>query len=315
VAGVDGMAANTHGMMRAPDGILWFNVSGAAGPDGKRLTDGLGRVDPKTGKMNVFTPATGMAPVIGHVDVDGKGFVWGATTVGAVRLDPKTGEFREFKSLTTDRLALYGVAGDRMGNGWWAEISIDKVGHSDIATGKSLEFDVPPNRYVSQGDLTEEDRKVYEENGIQSAPWAQGPRRLSADKNGDDIWVGLYAGNNLMRLNSRNLEHRIYPAPAGDFGLYMPVVDSNHNVWVDLQGSDAVERFDVKTEKWTRYDWPSRGAAPRHLSLIERDGVTQIVTAFWGTSRVGRMVIRTEKDLQALKAQVQNLTRSMARAQ
>ena len=37
------------------------------------------------------------------------------------------------------------MAGDRDGNGWWTQISIDIIGHSDIETGKSMEIKVAPN--------------------------------------------------------------------------------------------------------------------------------------------------------------------------
>ena len=30
----------------------------------------------------------------------------------------------------------YGAAGDRDGNGWWAQMALDTVGHGDGASGK-----------------------------------------------------------------------------------------------------------------------------------------------------------------------------------
>ena len=306
-------AATTHGMMRGPDGNMWVNVSGSAGAgamgDGEGVPGSLGRIDVKTGKLDIHTPPKGMGGVGGHVDWDGKGFIWASTGRGALRFDPRTGEWKQFESVTKERSGTYGVAADRHGTGWWAEIAIDKLGYSDPSGSKSLEFDIPKNTFVSAKDITPEDVQFYEtvtfSNSTNGPPWQQGPRRLAADKQSDDIWVGLFAGANLMRLNGRTMDHKIYPLPGNFMGAYMPAIDNSHNVWLNAQGDDAVLLFDPRTEAWTSYYWPSRGAAPRHLSVIDRDGVVQVVTAFWGTSRAGRMVIRTEKDVQALRAQAQ----------
>lgn len=311
VPGRNGNVATTHGIMRGPDGNMWVNVSGSAGAgntgDGEGAPGSLGRIDVRTGKIDIYTPPKGIGGVGGHVDWDGKGFIWASTRDGAVRFDPRTSEWKEFKSLTKERSGTYGVAADRNGTGWWAEIAIDKLGYSDVATGRSLEFDIPKNTFVSAKDITPEDIQFYETvtfaNSANGPPWQQGPRRLAADKQTDDIWVGLFAGSNLMRLNGRTRDHKIYPLPGNFMGAYMPAIDNSHNVWVNVQGDDAVAMFNPRNERWTSYYWPSRGPAPRHLSVLDRDGVVQVVTSFWGTSRAGRMVIRTEKDLQALRSQ------------
>ena len=82
------------------------------------------------------------------VDVDGKGKVWVTTTVGALRFDPELKQFTDFKSPTlfnSDGSASpYGLAADGQGNAWWAEMSIDIVGHSNVETGKSSEIKLPP---------------------------------------------------------------------------------------------------------------------------------------------------------------------------
>jgi hypothetical protein len=39
--------------------------------------------------------------------------------------------------------------------------------------------------------------------------------------------------------------------------------------------------------------------------MVDHNGVIQIVGAYYNAARVGRMVMRTEKDVQALRAQAQ----------
>ena len=55
--GPGGFSAPTHGMTIDPKGLVWFNVNTGKG--------GLGRMDPKTEKVDVFTPPEVMMPTGG----------------------------------------------------------------------------------------------------------------------------------------------------------------------------------------------------------------------------------------------------------
>ena len=252
--------------------------------------------------MDIFQPDAGMAGASISIDEDGRGNIWASTGRGALRFDPKTKKFTEFVSLTQPG-ASYGMTGDRDGNGWWTQISIDIIGHSDVETGKSLEFKVPPNTttFLKDGDLSPEDLKTYGPRGT----GAEAPRRPVADRNSDDVWVPDYSGNNLLRINTRTLKTTFYPAPRAGLNPYMAMVDSSHNVWMNLQGSDYVARFEPKTEKWTLFSWPIRGTSTRALHLTERNGQVQLTAMFYNASRAGRMVIRSKQDIQALKARAE----------
>jgi len=59
----------------------------------------LARLDPTTGKLDMYTPPKGMSGVGGAIDVDGKGKIWASTRGGGIRFDPDTGKFTDFKSL------------------------------------------------------------------------------------------------------------------------------------------------------------------------------------------------------------------------
>jgi len=126
VPGPQGLTAQTHGMTRDPNGIIWFNVNPGRG--------GIGRMDPKTEQLDVFIPPPGMSPTGGAttVDYDGKGKIWSSSPDGALRFDPAEA-FTEFKSLTPKlangtRGRTYGLAADRNGNGYWAEMILDTIG-------------------------------------------------------------------------------------------------------------------------------------------------------------------------------------------
>ena len=48
---------------------------------------------------------------------------------------------------------------------------------------------------------------------------------------------------------------------------------------------------------------PTRGAEPRYVSLLEREGTpTQVVLPYFRARKVAIMTLRSEQDLQALKA-------------
>ena len=127
---------------------------------------------------------------------------------------------------------------------------------------------------------------------------------MSADKNGDDVWIAAFPGGNLLRVNTRTLKVSVYPLPGAGLNPYMTAIDNSHNVWVSLQDADSIAKFDPRTEKWTLYDLPSRGIGMRNLYLLDRDGVVQLVGAYFNAGRVGQLVMRTKEDAQALKIQV-----------
>jgi hypothetical protein len=159
VAAPNGLAAQTHGMTRDDKGIIWFNINNGRG--------GLGRLDPKTEKIDVYLPPQGMSPTGGAttVDHDGKGRIWASAPDGALRFDPVTETFTEFKSLTyktpNGTGVTYGAAGDRAGNGWWAEMTLDIIGKGDDATGKSQEVKLAAVK-EEMNRATPEARSFYE---------------------------------------------------------------------------------------------------------------------------------------------------------
>ncbi|MFL6797314.1 MAG: carboxypeptidase regulatory-like domain-containing protein [Xanthobacteraceae bacterium] len=304
VPAANGLAAQTHGMVRDPSGMIWFNANNGRG--------GLGRVDPKTERIDVYMPPQGMSPTGGAttVDYDGKGRIWSSSPDGALRFDPTTEKFTEFKSMTyktpNGTGLTYGLAADRDGNGWWAEMMLDTIGKGDAATDKAQEVRLAPVKDEMER-VTPEARKFYESYNQPDfnnpLPWAQGPRRMGTDKNDDVLWVGNSWGANLARINTRTHETSYVPLPAGQ-QPYHVAVDNSHNAWTNLWGADRVARYNPKTQTWTAFDLPTRGAEPRYVSLLEREGApTQVVLPYFRARKVAVMTLRSESDLQALKAQ------------
>jgi streptogramin lyase len=302
-----GRAATAHGLVRDGDGNFWFDVN-----PGRR---GLGKLDVKTDRITVYQTPSNMSPLGGAVtmDVDGKGKIWASAPDGVLRFDPQTETFTDFKSLIPFKNAkgtnsTYGAAGDRDGNGWWAQMAFDTIGKADATTGKTTEISLPELKPEMES-ATPEQRAFYDNfneltNGT-PLPWSEGPRRMGTDKNADVLWVGNSWGSSLTRINTKTLETTIIPFPDRAMQAYHIAVDKNHNVWGNLWTSDQIVRYNPETKQWTMFDLPVRGTEIRHISLLERDGVTKVIVPVYRASKMAVMTIRSEADLAALKTKVQ----------
>ena len=291
----DGTIARSHGMYMSDAGIVWFNAApqGLGAPAGNSV---LGRLDPRTGLLSAFNPP-GMR-VTGWLGGDAKGYIWtaagGRGGSGALRFDPRSNAFTEFRSGPHSR-STYGVTGDAEGNAWWMGVADDVVEYSD-ASGKVHEIALPERpltEYVKPGDFSER----IPQPGIGGL---QSPRRPRADHKSSNVWVPNWFGNTLVRIDARTAEIKYFVPPYPGMSPYEVSVDSKHRVWVSLQDSDEIARFDPDTEKWTIFGWPTRGTAQRHQNILEHDGVVEVVLASDAANRVGRMVMRTAADIRDL---------------
>ncbi len=305
VEGRNGLAANAHGLTRDGDGNFWFDVN-----PGRRS---LGKLDAKTEKVSVYETPANMSPLGGAVtlDVDGKGKIWASAPDGAVRFDPVTEKFTDFKSLKPYQSPkgsgmTYGAAGDRDGNGWWAQMALDTVGHGDGTTGKVSEVDLPSLK-EQMDRVTPQARQFYENYNELSfntpVPWSEGPRRMGTDKNADVLWVGNSWGSSLARIDTKTGQTSIIPFPDPAYQPYHIAVDQNHNVWGNLWTADRITRYNPTSGQWTMFDLPTRGTEIRHISLLEKDGVTRVTVPIYRDSKMGVMTLRSEADIAALKAQ------------
>jgi len=184
-------------------------------------------------------------------------------------------------------------------------MSQDLIDYSDIATGKTSELKLPPEPGIME-NLTPEQRKMYETFVAPdfNAPfaWAQGPRRLGADKNGDFVWIGNSFGGTLARIDIRTKEVTLVPLPNPEaMQPYQVQIDSGHNVWTNLWSTDRIAKYDPSTSRWTLFDLPTRGTEARYISLLERDGKLQVILPYYRTRKVAVMTVRSEQELEALK--------------
>jgi streptogramin lyase len=300
-----GFASKTHGIIRDAKGNLWFDIN-----PGRRS---LGKFDVAANKFTVYPTPKDMSPVGGAVtvDVDGKGMIWLSAPDGVLRFDPNTDQFMDFHDTAYQRPqgigATYGAAGDRYGNGWWAEMGWDTIGKADPTTGKIKEIKLPATPLKQK--LTPMQVAAYDKiTDISTGspyPWAQGPRRMGTDKNGDYLWVGDSWGSNLARINVKTDEVKIISFPSETMQAYHIVVDNQHRVWGNLWTSDELVRYDPAADKWATFPLPVRGTEIRHLSVYNQPNGQLIVSLpVYRTNQMGTMTIRSEADIAKLKTQV-----------
>ena len=293
VPGKNGFAAQSHGMTRTPDGMIWFNINPGRG--------GLARLDPRTEKIDIFTPPESMSPTGGAttVDYDGKGRIWASAADGVLRFDPQAQQWSEFKTKTyktpNGTGVTYGAAGDRAGNGYWAVMIHDVIGVADTARGRSFEIKLAPVR--SQFAILTEEEKQFYQTYVQPdfnnpLPYAQGPRRMGTDKNDDVLWVGDSWGANLARIDTKTRRVSYVELPRRQQPYHVHV-DGRHRPWTNLWGADRVMRYDPATKTWTAFDLPTRGAEPRYISLREAPGApTQVVLPYFRARKIAVMTLR-----------------------
>src|SRR5262249_5489665 len=304
VAAANGLAAPAHGMTRTPDGTIWFNVNPSKG--------GLGKLNTKTDKVEVFIPPEGMAPTGGAttVDYDGRGMIWVSSPTGALRFDPSAEKFTEYKSPTPKSATggnglTYGVAADRDGNRYWAQVAVDTIGIGDRKYGTAKELKLPPVVAV-RDRLSPQEIAFYDSVGAPDfsnpVPYAQGPRRMGTDKNDDVLYIGNSWAGTLAKINTRTQETSTIPLPSLR-KPYHVAVDSNHNAWLNIWMTDQVLRYDPKADAFTAFDIPTRGSEVRYVSVYEKDGQMKVVLPSYRTRKVSVMAFRSEADIAATKAQ------------
>jgi streptogramin lyase len=296
------LAAPTHGIARDGQGNLWFDVN-----PGRRS---LGKVEPATGRVTVYPTPETMAPLGGAVtvDVDGKGMVWASAQFGVLRFDPQTAQFTEFKSTQPRRSygtgGTYGAAGDRDGNGYWAQMAFDTIGKADPVTGKVTEIVLPENRKI-RDFLTPQEVEAYGKvTDISTGnpyPWAQGPRRMNTDKNADILWTGNSWGSSLARIDTKTNEVKIVPFPNEANQPYHLHVDSQHNVWGNLWTNDQLFKYNPATNQFTFFPFPVRGTEDRHIFVDERSGQVKITTPVYRANQMAVMTVRSAEDIAKLK--------------
>lgn len=278
--------------------------------------DAFIKLDTKTEQFSAFPIPKLMGVSVNSTDIDKKGRVWANAMFGVLRFDPSEQNNPEvaypgwqlFQQNTPGDGITYGISSDADDNIWWSESYVDKVATRNMKTGKVTEFDMRDPDYKARKSLaTAADLAYYDSigagvwstNSASPLPYANMPRRLAADKNGNTVWVPNWSQSNIAEFDIHTLKVKYHRLPI-NVHPYKTVVDKNHNVWTDTSLADAVLKFNPASNEWTVYRLPSHGCGSRHMGFDDFRGDAWI--ACDQGSKVTRVQFRTNDEVQKQKA-------------
>jgi streptogramin lyase len=315
----------THIQVRGPTGqLMLFEQIASPDPMGNIwMHQGASfvRLEPKSETFTLFNAPAAMGGTGNSMDADSKGRTVANSGSGFMMFDPaayakKEGTypgFRRYQQLSANDGTTYGIAADANDNIWWSESYADKVATRDMKSGKVTEFDMRDPDYAARKALaTPKDLEFYEaigggtwgNNSASPLPYMNMPRRLSADKHGDTVWVPNWAQSELTEININTHQVSYHKLPIQTHP-YKTIVDPQHNVWTDSGLADAVFRFTPATQQWQMFRYASHGCGSRHISFDDYKG--ELWLPCDQSNKVIRFQFRTAVEIKTLEAAAKNL--------
>jgi streptogramin lyase len=250
------------------------------------------------------------------IDSDSKGRTFANGGHGVLELDPSaindTGVmypgWHLWQQLTPGNGTTYGISVDADDDPWWSESYSDIVATRDMKTGKVTEFLMRDPGYDTRKSwFTPADNAFYDSigsetwggNSAEPLPYSEMPRRLSADKNSDTVWVPNWAQSNIAEINIHTHKVTYHELPMR-MHPYKTTVDKHNNVYTDTQVGDGMYRFTPSTQEWTYFPIPTHGCSSRHMSFDDVRNEAWIPCDQADT--VDRIQFRTTGQITALKA-------------
>lgn len=256
----------------APDGPVWiaFQRSGH-----------LGRLDPKSGKVELIPLGLGSAPHGVIMGPDGGVWLTDGGQNAIVRVDPQTKAVRKWPLPAHDgsnyvnlNTAIFGRGGIH-----WFTGQNGIVGRLDPASGALKLIDAPRGRgpygihatpdgtvyfaslagsYV--GRIEADDRITV----LEPPTPRQGARRVWSDSQGM-LWVAEWNSGQLSRYDPKTNAWKAWKAPGERPQVYAVYVDETDKVWVSEWTAQAMLRFDPATETWQSFRSSSTHANVRQI--------------------------------------------------
>jgi virginiamycin B lyase len=239
----------------APGGPVWFSA---------QRSGELGRLDPKTGKVEMIPLGSRSSPHGVILGVDGAPWLTDSGQNAIVRVDPKT---REVKSWPlpegTGYANLNTAIFDKAGIHWF--------------TGQS--------GYYGRLDPRTGDLKVFD------APKGRGPYGIHVTPEGTVYYASL-AGSHIARIDAATGKAAVIEPPTRGQGARRVWSDSKGLVWVAEWNSGQLSRYDPKTGAWAQ--WKAPGASPR-VYAVYVDETDKVWVAEWSAQAMLRFDPATQK--------------------
>lgn len=263
--------ARPHDVAPGPDGVVWYTAQGQGA---------LGRIDPKTGKIEQISLGGDSAPHGVIIGPDGAPWITDGGLNAIVRVDPKTHAVKtyplpESRGYTNLNTAVF----DKAGMLWFTGQN-GIYGRLDPKTGKIDVWDAPRGRgpygitatpdgavyYASLAGshIARIDTATGTATVIEPPTKGQGARRVWSDSTGR-VWVSEWNAGQLSVYDPAKNAWKSWRLPGERPRVYAVYVDDKDKVWLSEWGANAVVRFDPATEKFEVFPNARSGANVRQL--------------------------------------------------
>lgn len=223
-----------------PDGPVWYTAQNQGA---------LGRLDPKTGKVEQIPLGEGSRPHGVVIGPDRGVWITDGGLNAIVRVDPGTRAVKRYPLPIEANANLNTASFDKAGRLWF--------------TGQA----------GYHGRVDPESGKVE----VWESPRGRGPYGIATTPSGDVYYASL-AGNHIARVDLRSGKAMPIDPPTKGQGARRVWSDSKGRIWVSEWMSGQVSVYDPKTRAWRAWKLP--GAAPKAYSVWVDDADKVWLTDF-----------------------------------
>jgi virginiamycin B lyase len=277
-----------HDVAPAADGSVWYT---------DQHQGRLGKLDPKTGKIEQIPLGRGSAPHGVVVASDGAAWVTDGGQNAIVRVDPTNKQVsvfplpKEFPEanlntpaidpqgtvLFTGQSGVYGRVDPASGKveAWRAPKGTGPYGMATTPSGEVWYASLAGD-YIGRIDTASGQASVIEP----PRPGA-GPRRVWPDSKGN-VWASFWNAGEIARYDPAAKSWKTFSLPKSKAGCYAVYVDEADKVWATDWPANAIVRLDPGTGRFDNF--PSDKAAANVRQLAGRPG--EVWGAQSGTRRL-----------------------------
>ena len=257
-----------------PDGPVWYTA---------QHQGALGRLDPRTGKVEQIPLGEGSRPHGVIIGPDRAAWITDSGLNAIVRVDPATRDVKRFPLPIKENANLNTATFDRTGRLWFTG-QAGYHGRVDPKTGKVDVWESPRGRgpygitTTPSGDvyyaslagnhISRIDLHSGKATPIDLPTPKQGARRVWSDSSGR-IWVSEWLSGQVSVFDpkqaaSRNA-WRTWKLPGAKPQAYSVWVDGQDKVWLTDFAANAIVRFDPESERFESFPSNKPSAAVRQM--------------------------------------------------
>ncbi len=276
-----------------PDGPVWYTA---------QHQGALGRLDPKSGKVEQIPLGEGSRPHGVIIGPDRGLWITDSGLNAIVRVDPQTRAVKRFPLPIEDNANLNTATFDKAGRLWFTG-QAGYHGRVDPKTGKVDVWESPRGRgpygitTTPSGDvyyaslagnhIARIDLRSGKATPIDPPTKGQGARRVWSDSKGR-VWVSEWMSGQVSVYDPKAADAakawRAWKLPGAAPKTYSVWVDENDKVWLTDFAANAIVRFDPQATRFERFPSDKPNAAVRQM--LGRKGEA------WGAeSGVDRLVV------------------------